>query len=431
MLKQLKHKFIWINMSLVCIVLLAVLSILCIDSYRKYELESQKAMEQALDHSMFNPSETDSENMTSEEKEKKELPPHPWEREDFMNMIPVYVITLDSQKNIQSIDSTRTDFSEEFINTAAEAAQKAQAQSGYLPDFGMRFMISDTQDGTKIVLADLVHEISALRSLILNCILIFIITTIIFFFISFFLARWALKPVKTAWQQQNQFIADASHELKTPLTVILANLKIITTHMDSTVKDQEIWLKNTLFEAEHMKKLVENLLFLARSQAGMLTFPDTTVNFSDLVLNTLLPFEAVAFEQGIILEEHIENDITIPGNPDLLRQLTAILLDNACKYSGAEKVVTLTLTHSDNKARLSVHNTGQPISEADLPHLFERFYRTDHSRTKETGGYGLGLSIAAAIVQNHQGKIHVTSSAEKGTIFTVDLPLVVQRNQKK
>lgn len=98
MLKQLKHKFIWINMSLVCIVLLAVLSILCIDSYRKYELESQKAMEQALDHSMFNPSETDSENMTSEEKEKKELPPHPWEREDFMNMIPVYVITLDSKK---------------------------------------------------------------------------------------------------------------------------------------------------------------------------------------------------------------------------------------------------------------------------------------------------------------------------------------------
>ena len=313
MLKQLKHKFIWINMSLVCIVLLAVLSILCIDSYRKYELESQKAMEQALDHSMFNPSETDSENMTSEEKEKKELPPIPGNGRIFTNMIPVYVITLDSKKNIQSIDSTRTDFSEEFINTAAEAAQKAQAQSGYLPDFGMRFMISDTQDGTKIVLADLVHEISALRSLILNCILIFIITTIIFFFISFFLARWALKPVKTAWQQQNQFIADASHELKTPLTVILANLKIITTHMDSTVKDQEIWLKNTLFEAEHMKKLVENLLFLARSQAGMLTFPDTTVNFSDLVLNTLLPFEAVAFEQGIILEEHIENDITIPG----------------------------------------------------------------------------------------------------------------------
>lgn len=431
MLKQLKHKFIWINMSLVCIVLLAVLSILCIDSYRKYELESQKAMEQALDHSMFNPSETDSENMTSEEKEKKAAAAPSLGTGGFYEYDSCLCHHIGQPKNIQSIDSTRTDFSEEFINTAAEAAQKAQAQSGYLPDFGMRFMISDTQDGTKIVLADLVHEISALRSLILNCILIFIITTIIFFFISFFLARWALKPVKTAWQQQNQFIADASHELKTPLTVILANLKIITTHMDSTVKDQEIWLKNTLFEAEHMKKLVENLLFLARSQAGMLTFPDTTVNFSDLVLNTLLPFEAVAFEQGIILEEHIENDITIPGNPDLLRQLTAILLDNACKYSGAEKVVTLTLTHSDNKARLSVHNTGQPISEADLPHLFERFYRTDHSRTKETGGYGLGLSIAAAIVQNHQGKIHVTSSAEKGTIFTVDLPLVVQRNQKK
>ena len=119
------------------------------------------------------------------------------------------------------------------------------------------------------------------------------------------------------------------------------------------------------------------------------------------------------------------------GNPDLLIQLTAILLDNACKYSGAEKVVTLTLTHSDNKARLSVHNTGQPISEADLPHLLSDFTGRITPEPRKPAVMGWGFPIAAAIVQNHQGKIHVTSSAEKGTIFTVDLPLVVQRNQKK
>ena len=171
-----------------------------------------------------------------------------------------------------------------------------------------------------------------------------------------------------------------------------------------------------------MKELVENLLFLARSDANRAPSVKNTFSLSELLWSCLLPFEPVAFEQGVTIQEDIEKEILMHGDSGQIRQLIAILIDNACKYAGNEKKVLVSLHANNEKITLSVQNTGTPIPPEELPHLFERFYRTDKSRARDAGGYGLGLSIAETIVQKHHGKISVASNEKSGTIFSVTLP---------
>lgn len=171
-----------------------------------------------------------------------------------------------------------------------------------------------------------------------------------------------------------------------------------------------------------MKGLVQDLLFLARGDAGEREWPRGTLCLSEVCEGCVLSFEPVAFEAGLTLESEIAPGVSVTGNGEQLRRLCAILLDNACKYCGAGGAVTLTLA-AGNRAELTVHNTGEPIPPEAQAHLFERFYRADAARSREAGGYGLGLSIAASIVEGHRGKISVHSAPGEGTAFTATLPL--------
>lgn len=171
-----------------------------------------------------------------------------------------------------------------------------------------------------------------------------------------------------------------------------------------------------------MKELVENLMFLARSDANSTPFTKTTFSLSDLAWSCLLPFEPVAFDQGFSISEEITDGLSMAGDCSQIKQLFIILLDNACKYAGAEKKVFVSLKKESDKILLRVRNSRTPISQEELPHLFERFYRTDKSRARTAGGYGLGLAIAQTIVKNHHGKIAVASEESLGTTFTVTLP---------
>lgn len=166
---------------------------------------------------------------------------------------------------------------------------------------------------------------------------------IAFWAISIFLANLALRPVEKAWEQQKRFVADASHELRTPLTVILANIGILLSHRKDTIEKQYKWVENTQAEASRMKKLVDDLLFLAKLDAVQKPVQQTELNFSDIVWSSLLPFEPIAYEQGIEVSSEIDPDISLNGDAGQLKQLVAILLDNACKYAGQNGKVTLTL----------------------------------------------------------------------------------------
>ncbi len=228
--------------------------------------------------------------------------------------------------------------------------------------------------------------------------------------------------MEEAWAQQRRFIADASHELKTPLTVILANLGVLLAHPDEPIRTHRQWVDNSREEAVRMKGLVEDLLFLARSDSGQAPMVTERLNLSDLLWGSLLSFEPVAFEEGTELNSSIDEDIFIMGAANQLQQLFAILLDNAIKYAGEHGKVWVILMQKENHISFSVRNTGEPIPQEYLPHIFDRFYRIDAARTRERGGYGLGLSIAQCIAEGHGGHIAAESRQELGTRFQVTLP---------
>lgn len=414
MIRRLRWKFILINLLLVGVVLTVVLALLLTTNAHRLADQSNAALRLTL-------SRADGE--IPPRFEIGVLLPMQEDRDSGVSMVPVFSVTVEDGAVTQVYDGRQVDVSEE---TAAQAAREALAtgqESGVLPSLNLRFLMEHLPDGRiRIAFADRSWESSSMRNLLLSSLLIWLLAMAAFFFVGLFLAWLALRPAEKAWQQQRQFVADASHELKTPLTVILANTGIVLSHPSDTIASQSKWLDYTQEEARQMKELVEDLLFLARSDDARLTVHPVSVDLSRLIQGCLLPFEPVAFEAGVTLEARIDPGLTLTGDESQLRRLVRILLDNAVKYAGREQAaVSVTLIRQQDKLRLSVHNTGDPIPPEHLPHLFERFYRADTARDRSQGGHGLGLAIAKSIAESHRGKISVTSTAA-GTTFTVLLP---------
>ncbi|WP_333648772.1 sensor histidine kinase [Lacrimispora sp.] len=413
MIKRLRGKFILINMAFVISILIAVLGIFYYSNVRRMERLSEMVLIQAIDRDRMNLAHT-----------RIIFGPRP--RSDSTPFTPVFVVTLNQDHSIVNIRKSNITVTEELAQTLIQLTEDSGLYRGVLKDYSLRYLKVKTSEGMKIAFADQSYEWNSLKALLVNCLLIFSVAVILFLILSLFLSRLALKPVEIAWKQQNQFIADASHELKTPLTVILANLQILSSHKDQTIRDQEKWLDNTKEEVRRMKQLVEELLFLARSDAKAVQADHTKkepLDFSDTVLNGVLLFESIAFENKVDLKHDIETDIPLEGCRDQLKQLVTILLDNGCKYAGKNGSVSVELKKVSHHAVLKVQNTGELISQEEQKRIFERFYRTDKSRARKSGGYGLGLSIAKTIAEYHKGKIGVSSSPETGTVFTVTLPL--------
>ena len=293
-------------------------------------------------------------------------------------------------------------------------------EGGILLEQDLRFAARTTFEGVRIAFSDYGQERSELRSTIAAGCGFAALTLLLFFLVSRFLSAWALRPVEKAWEQQRRFLSDASHELKTPLTVVMANTNILLSEPEKAVEAQEKWLKSTEFEVERMRDLVEQMLFLARSEedGGMETAEP--VNLSALLTASALGFEAVAFEAGVTIETELTDGIFISGSAEKLRRMADILLDNAVKYVGGEKQAHLTLAQEDGKTVLTVTNPAELADPTQIDHFFDRFYRAEEARS--TGGYGLGLSIAKAIAEAHGGAISASYAAGR-MILMVKLPL--------
>lgn len=241
-----------------------------------------------------------------------------------------------------------------------------------------------------------------------------IIAIIVFFFFSLWIAERIVRPLEESYQRQKQFVSDAGHELKTPVSVIHANAELLSREVG-----ENQWLANIQYENERMGLLVTQLLELARTEN--IRPPKEEIDFSRLTKGETLPFESVAFETGLTLNSNILPNITVEGNSAQLKQLVSILLDNAIRHSSGGDEVTLTLREKQRYAELSVTNRGEEIPPAQREQLFERFYRADNVRNGEDGHYGLGLAIAKAIVTAHKGEIRV--SCHDGLVaFIVEIP---------
>lgn len=237
------------------------------------------------------------------------------------------------------------------------------------------------------------------------------------------LSRAMTRPVQRAWDSQAQFVADASHELKTPLTVILANADILSGREGRLDADQAKWVDGIKGEARRMKGLVEEMLFLARSdndaRAEHADAPE--LDLSLLVGEACLTFDAVAFEANVELVSSVAGGITIKADRSQIERLVKSLLDNAIKYAGDAGRVSVSLVErKKGHPVLRVNNTGDPIPPEDLPRVFDRFWRSDRARSAtESGSFGLGLAIAKSIAEAQGARIEAASSKEEGTTFTV------------
>jgi len=415
MIKRLRQKFIATNMLLVSLVLLAVFSIQTFSAY-------QHAREQVYQAQMMALRGISQKFPFGFEFGK---PRHDNEQRFNGNFpsVPIFAVEIDEDGQVIALqEGPGATVDEETAQDLVNAALARDSGRGDLPGENLSYLFRSENDRGFFAFADNRVVASTIQNQLLTSLLICVFALTGFYLISRFLAKLSLRPVERAWEQQRQFVADASHELKTPITVILANTGIVLAHPEDPVREQVKWINYIQDEAVRMKGLVDDLLFLAKSDAARLPAHPMQVRLDQVVTGSLLPFESVAFESGVTLAEDVTSGITVQGDEAQLRRLVVILLDNAVKYAGEQGTVTVKLDRTQDRPRLSVHNTGPVIPPEHLPHLFERFYRSDAARDRTQGGYGLGLAIAQSIAEGHGGNISVTSTPEAGTTFTVVFP---------
>ncbi len=425
MIKKLRRRIVLINMLLIGAVILTIIVIVNVNNYSNSVNMMERGMNQVFDKNGrdFFDSPPDQLNaLTPDSAMPEDNGFKHDDRHKFDNNTPIQIssyVIVDVDENGNIINTTENDLTidSETLEKCVKSALDSSKIFGQITDEGLMYLKKSDMAHSKIIFADNSFISGSLRTSVIISVLMLTGAMAVIFLISLWLSGLAVKPVKRAWEQQKQFVADASHELKTPLTVILANNNIMMSHKDSTVADERQWLESTEEEANHMKKLIDNMLFLAKSDAGETKVQLSTVDFSEMAEACALNFEPVAFEKEIMIDTDIESGITLEGDATQLNQLVHILVDNAVKYADSGTTVIIRLQKHGDKVEFSVNNKGTPIPKEDIEHIFDRFYRAEKSRT--TKGYGLGLSIARRITEGMNGKILVESNKENGTTFTV------------
>lgn len=396
MIRKLRIKFICVNMAIVTAMLLVIFGMVL-------RFTSDSLEQQSLDM------------LQTVAEERK--PILSWDRpRENQPALPYFSVSVNLWGEVTATAGGFYDLSNtETVEEVLRLALVSQEEMGYLKTYRLRFQRVNRPFGQTVVFVDVSSQLDTLESLAKSCLAIGFLSLAVFFGLSVLLARWAIRPVETAWNQQRQFVADASHELKTPLTVILTNAELLQSpEYDETQKVQ--FISSILTMSAQMRGLVESLLELARVDNGTAKMAFSQSDFSALIQDALLPFEPVYFEKGLGLESEIAPEIQVQGSETHLRQVVEILLDNATKYSTPGGTVLVRLQRKGHQCLLSVANPGPAITREDLKNIFKRFYRVDKARTMNHS-YGLGLSIAQTIVQQHGGKIWAESSQGINTFF--------------
>lgn len=335
-----------------------------------------------------------------------------------------FTIRIDAEGN--RIDSFSSFAMEDtFLESARKAVITRAPGKGTidLEDNQWAYLKVADGKGYKIAFLDITFQQKNLNELIYIFLAVSSVMLVCIYFISKFFANRSIIPIKDAFEKQKQFIGDASHELKTPLAVINTNVDVLLSNGEDTISDQSKWLYYIKSETERMNKLTSDLLYLAQVDYSEVKMIFSEFNLSEAVENIILTMEAVIFEKNLSFHYNIEPGLSIMGNSEQIKQVAMILLDNAIKYTNSKGTIDLSLAKHNNSIFLSVKNSGEGISEEHIDKIFDRFYRTDKSRARKSGGYGLGLAIAKAIVEQHKGKIHVKSIINESTTFTVEIPL--------
>ena len=401
MLKRLRVRFICIIMSIVTVMLSAVMITVVHFTQSNLEAESLRIMESIASDPM-------------------QLGGF---RESGEEMLPYFALQIGRFNEVLAINGGYFDLSDEdVVQDLIRQTLYAEEAVGELEEYNLRYCRRVSPNRCCIVFADMTAEQRTVTQVYRACAAIGSVSFVMFLLLSFLFAWWAVKPVEKSWKEQRQFVSDASHELKTPLTVILTNAELLQ-QPDYDEEKKNGFAANILTMAGQMRSLVENLLDLARVDNGLAKKVWARVDLSHMVYDALLPFEPVYFEKGLDLQSRIQENIFINGSESHLRQVVEILLDNARKYSDCPAAVVVCMQRQGRgQCLLSVANPGAPIPSKDLQNIFKRFYRVDQARSRD-GSHGLGLPIAEGIVRDHNGRIWATSQNGFNT-FYVTLPMI-------
>lgn len=318
-------------------------------------------------------------------------------------------------KNIMVLSNSLKDTTDKDILNMTKGLQKSGKRFGSIDDY--IYVVRTLRSGNVVYI--FVNNKKALQNskqFFIVSIFIFLLSVIVFTIISYYLSRWMIKPSEKAIKNQKIFVANISHDLKTPITIIRANADLI----ENEVKNKKS-IKYIQQETEKLNHLVNEMLTLTRIDNTISKENFKNFNFGDSLFDVVLPFESIAYEKGIKFNINIDESTNYFGNETNIQKLAEILIDNAMSYTAKGGIVDVDAYESSKVITLSVTNTGEPISDEKKEEIFDRFYRESKSRESTGNHYGLGLSIASTIVKKHNGKISVESKNGKNT-FTVTLP---------
>ncbi|MBD9207488.1 MAG: sensor histidine kinase [Clostridiales bacterium] len=402
MIRHLRWKVVATNMLLISLVLLAVFAAVVLISRANYRESVQQQLYQALESGDYG------------------------SRQPGAEGIPCFVAEVYASGMARVAGNSYYDLSDQSQLAAIVTEALAQEEdTGLLADFHLRYLRKTGYTSTLIAFTDTTLESTTMRSMAAVCSLAGSAALLVLFLCSYLLSGVVTRPVGAAWAQQEQFLSDASHELKTPLTVILSSAELLN---QSALPEQAVYIDNIREESRRMKLLVEDMLTLSRAQRSAGSLPEQTADLSEAAMTAALRFEPVAFEAGKRLEYDIAPELPVRGDGGKLGQALAALLDNAVKYSAGGTDIRLTAEKQGRFAVVTVADSGPDIPADKLPHIFDRFYRADEART-DGDSFGLGLPIAKAIIDAHRGTLRCESGGGV-TRFIITLPLAAGKQER-
>ncbi len=404
MFRKTRRKIVGSVMGAMLILLAVTLSVIVLSSYLEARRQAKEMLEVYVNQYSLDALPWKQESLPPSEMDgpPKEAP--------LYELSTFYSVAFSDEEEVLAVDTGRNDiYSREDLVEIAKKLKEKGSFSGHT--LSLTYRIAEKDGYTLIAFLDSTLTDESFHSLIQRTLITGIAAIAVCFILSDYLAYRIVKPLEDNDRKQRQFISDAGHELKTPVSIISSNAEVLSRQIGTND-----WLDNIRYENERMSKLVIKLLELSKAENGKLQKEE--IDLSMLVTGEVLPFEAVAFEKKLSIQSDIEDGILISGTRSQLSQLVSILLDNAIKYSQGGKKIVISLKKRMRIIQLTVENNGEAIPQEKMEHLFERFYRVDETRNGEDGNYGLGLAIAKAIVEEHDGSIGVSCKNGK-VIFTV------------
>ena len=416
MLKKMRWHFILAAMLAVFIMLVAVLAGI---NVWNYHTTAERADQRIQEIYGFESGKVPGmEN--SEENASQPVPPDIFNRPDDHDPEAPYttrffIVRLDEEGNVTDVS---TDFIASVTQTEAEEfARKVlneKRQVGYYKNY--RFQILAKKNDNIVIFLNTTMELRSVRNVLLISCLVGVVCFLVFFLLVILLSKRAMKPYIRNIERQKRFITDASHEIKTPLTSIATSVDVIEMEYG-----EDEWTRNIHKQTSKMSRMVADLVTLSRLDEENPFLERTEFSLSDAVWEVAEPFASLAKAQGKKYSQRIEENLTLCGNPDATRQMISVLLDNAMKYSDENGTIRLDVYKVHGKTKIEVFNTCVLEETQNLSRLFDRFYRPDNSRSRKTGGSGIGLSIAQAVAEAYGGKIKVSSKDGKSIMFQVTI----------